>query len=140
MKWRHIFCFTLLFCAKFFKTILYNWGSSSILLRVIQSIAASALCLSCSLFLPLRGDFVQLPSTVCLRLMCPTFTLIRLILSLLLLLPYSAASSAAVSSLIAMLGGKVASREVVSLSHFLPPLPPLHDNPQLQTGLNVFID
>lgn len=34
------------------------------------------------LFLSLRGDFVQLPSTVCSRLLWPTFTSIRPVLSL----------------------------------------------------------
>lgn len=55
--------------------------------------------------------------------------------SLTLLLLFSALSSAAVSALITMLCGKVASQEVaVSRSSSCVP----HDNPQLQTGLSVF--
>lgn len=61
----------------------------------------------------------------------PPFGLSSLTLPLL----FSALSSAAVSALIIMLCGKVASQEVaVSCSSSCVP----HDNPQLQTGLSVF--
>lgn len=59
----------------------------------------------------------------------PPFGLSSLTLPLL----FSALSSAAVSALITMLCGKVASQEVAVSSSCVP-----HGNPQLQTGLSVF--
>ena len=69
----------------------------------------------------------------------PRFCLFSLSLSV--LFSFCTVSSAAASALITMLRGKVTSREVVFLSHFLPPppLPLLYCNPQLQTGPRVFI-
>lgn len=106
---------------------------------------SSTLCLSCSLFPSLRDDFVQLsalnslPQAVVPNLYLHSAYSLSL-LPLLLLFSYSTVSSAAVSALITMLYRKDASRELVFLSRFLPPPSPLlHGNPQLQTGLSVFI-
>lgn len=93
----------------------------------------SSFRLCCSLFLPLRGDFVQLPSTECLGLLCPTFTSVWPVLSIslscfLTLLPpdyYVGWKSC--------LTGKLSSRLV------LPPPPRLHGILRLQSGLSVFI-
>lgn len=115
---KHIFCFMPF---RIQRNISWTRGCGGIVTSYLvnSSFSFHPLCLCWSLFLPLRGDFVQLPSTVRLRLLCPTFTSIRPILSLLLLFSYSTASSAAVLALITMLGGKTASRESSCLIFFL---------------------
>lgn len=128
LNYRRIFCFTagnifLWFTSSFF----FNQASGNIVTTYLVNSSSSynfLSCFSCSEVILCRS----LPSTVCLRLLCPTFTSARLILSLPpFLLSYSTDSSAAVSALTTMLCGEVASWEVAFLSHFLLP-PLLHGN------------